>query len=139
MVEPRRTPGSIVQSKAKFVMSAAECSRRYGAQSDTRTLNGQVISVRADRHPVSNRNKTMVEVNFFLGGVTYKTVVLFVLHILNGPFAEGRYDGFNMLSPNWVPDPVPNPPLLLQQQEQQPEHAHKHIKPNNNQPQYQTK
>jgi hypothetical protein len=79
--------------------------------------------VRSDRHPVTGRNKTMVEVNYFLGGTIYKNVLLFIMNILNDPFEVDRYDGFEMLNPNWVPDPVPNPPLLLQQQEQ-PQNKH---------------
>jgi hypothetical protein len=124
MVEARRTAGSIVHSKAKNVISVAECWRRYGAQAETKMLNGQVRRVRSDRHPVSGRNRTMVEINFYVGGTMYKNVILLIINVRNGPFAEGRYDGFERYNPNWVPDavdPVPNAPLLLQQQEQQPE------------------
>jgi hypothetical protein len=80
----------------------------------------------------------MVVVNYFLGVTIDKNVLLFIMNMRNGPFEVDRYDGFEIIDQNWVPDPVipvPNTPLLLQQQEQP---QNKYIKPNNNQPQYQT-
>jgi hypothetical protein len=65
----------------------------------------------------------------------YKNVLLFIMNILHGPFAVDRYDGFEMLNPNWVPD---QSRILRCCCNNKSSNQNKHIKPNNNQPQYQT-
>ena len=77
---PRRTIGGKVAAFARHVTSAAECSRRYGANACTKKFLGTVVDVRVERNH-RNRRKTTVRASFDLGGGVEKVAILHLKNV----------------------------------------------------------
>ena len=88
MVDYRKVIGSTVIAKCHFVTSDAECSRRYGANKDKKTLEGIVVEVVKTKNPKTNRTSTKIVADYNLGGGTIKRSTINVRSLVAKPRDE---------------------------------------------------
>ena len=72
MVDPRKVVGNIVIAKACHITSLAECARRYGANKQTKTLEGVVVDVIVERSDPGKKGATKIVADYDLGGGVIK-------------------------------------------------------------------
>jgi hypothetical protein len=80
--DARRVVGATVNALASHVTAQAECSRRYGALQNSKTLTGTVTEVRVDAS--GRRRSTFVTASNNLGGLDYKSKELNVRSVHAG-------------------------------------------------------
>ena len=75
--DPLCTIGTKIETKAVYVTSLAECSRRYGANKKTRILVGTVLEVEiGPKATTLGRCRTFVVARFDLGGGAMKVTTI---------------------------------------------------------------
>jgi Transposase IS4 len=70
--DPRKVVGSRVSAKACHVTNLAECARRYGANKQTKVVQGTVLSCEATVNSKTHRSSWFVVAEYDLGGGTLK-------------------------------------------------------------------
>jgi hypothetical protein len=70
----RKVIGSVITTKARYVTSIQECSRRYGIHAKTKIVEGVVVEVVVDRSNPTSQAQTYIVAGFILGSDREKRV-----------------------------------------------------------------
>ena len=68
--DPQHIVGSMVEVKACHVTNLAECLRRYGSNSKTKSVQGIMTHVEVIKNSTTNRTMTFMMAAYDLGGMT---------------------------------------------------------------------
>jgi hypothetical protein len=72
MADPQKVVRNIVIAKACHITSLAECARWYGANKQTKTLEGVVVDVIIERSNPGKKGATKIVADYDLGGGVIK-------------------------------------------------------------------